>query len=181
MTMTDTKPSEKAVEDFGPKAEPQKEHDWLHTLIGDWSFEGECAMGPGEPAMKSTGVTSVRSLGGLWILCEGTGDAPDGTPVSSLITLGYDPAKSRFVGSFVASCMTHLWVYEGTLDEAGKVLTLDTEGPSFSGDGTMVHYQDIIEIANDDHWILRSRLPGENGEWIQFMTGHYRRKSPQAA
>ena len=177
MSMTETKPAE----DFGPKAEPQKEHEWLHKLIGEWSFEGECVMGPGEPPMKSTGATSVRSLGGIWILCEGTGDAPDGTPVNSIITLGYDPAKKRFVGSFIASCMTHLWIYDGALDGAGKVLTLDAEGPSFTGDSKMVHYQDIIEIENDDHWILKSRMPGEDGKWIQFMTGHYRRKSPQAA
>lgn len=175
MSMTDTKPAEQTAEDFGPKTEPQKEHAWLHRLIGTWSFEGECIMGPDQPPMKSTGTTSIRSLGGIWILCEGAGDAPDGTPVDSIITLGYDPAKKRFVGTFIASCMTHLWVYDGALNSAGKVLTLDAEGPSFAGDGTMVHYQDIIEIDNDDHWILRSRMPGEDDQWIQFMTAHYRR------
>jgi hypothetical protein len=55
------------------------------------------------------------------------------------------------------------------------VLTLDSEGPSFSGDGRS-KYQDIVEIVDDDHWILRSRMPGEDGKWIEFMTGHYRRK-----
>ncbi len=181
MTMTETKSSEQAAELPCPQPEPQKEHDWLHRLIGDWSFEGECVMGPDQPPMKSTGATSVRSLGGIWILCEGTGDAPDGTPVNSIITLGYDPQKKRFVGSFIASCMTHRWIYDGALDDAGKVLTLEAEGPSFTGDGTMVQYQDIIEIETDDHWILKSRMPGEDGQWIQFMTGHYRRKQPQAS
>ena len=74
--------------------------------------------------------------------------------MKSIITLGYDPAKQRFVGSFIASCMTHLWPYEGTLDATGKVLTLDSEGPSFSGDGTTVKYQDIVEIVDDDNWML---------------------------
>jgi hypothetical protein len=40
----------------------------------------------------------------------------------------------------------------------------------------MVHYQDIIEIETDDHWTLKSRMPGEDGKCIQFMTAHYRRK-----
>lgn len=174
--MTETTTGEQAANDTCAMPTPQKEHDWLHRLIGDWNFEGECIMGPGEPPMKSIGETSVQSLGGLWILCDGSGDAPDGTPVNSLITLGYDPQKQRFVGSFVASCMTHLWIYDGSLDAAAKVLTLDTEGPSFSGDGSLVPYQDIIEIESDDHWTLKSRMPGEGGAWFEFMTAHYRRK-----
>lgn len=71
--------------------------------------------------------------------------------------------------------MTHMWTYDGTLDESGKVLTLDTEGPNFSGDGSMAKYQDIIEIVDDNHWILRSRALGDDGKWIPFMEGHYRR------
>jgi hypothetical protein len=94
------------------------------------------------------------------------------------MTLGYDPQKGHFVGSFVASMMTHLWIYErGTLDAAGKVLTLDARGPTFSGDGAMVDYQDIIEWKSDDHRILSSRMRGEDGSWSPvFMTAHYRRK-----
>ena len=157
------------------KADVQKEHLWLQKLNGDWSFEGECMMGPDQPAEKSTGSCTTRSLGGLWTLVEGEGKSPDGTPVKSIITLGYDPAKQRFVGSFIASCMTHLWPYEGTLDATGKVLTLDSEGPSFSGDGTTVKYQDIVEIVDDDNWMLRSRMPDGKGGWIEFMTAHYRR------
>jgi hypothetical protein len=130
-----------------------------------------------EPPTKSTGDAKVRSLNGLWILCEGTGHAPDGVPVNSVITLGYDPQKARFVGSFVASCMTNLWIYEGTLDEAGKVLTLDTEGPGFSDDGSLAPYQDLIETESDDHWTLKSRMRGEDGQWFQFVTAHYRRKA----
>jgi hypothetical protein len=160
-----------------PQAEPQKEHEWLHKLIGDWTSEMECSMGPDQPPMKSTGTESVRSLGGLWTIGEGAGDAPDGTPVKSIMTLGYDPQKQRFVGTFVASVMTHLWSYEGTLDASGKVLTLDTEGPSFTGDGSLAKYQDIIEFVSDDHRILRSRTPGPDGTWIEFMTAHYRRKA----
>ena len=73
--------------------------------------------------------------------------------------------------------MTNIWIYEGMLDAAGKVLTLDTEGPSFSDDGTLAPYQDLIEIESDDHWTLKSRVRGEDGQWFQFVTAHYRRKS----
>jgi hypothetical protein len=159
------------------EAKPQKEHEWLHKLVGEWSAEMECVMGPDQPPTKSTGSEMVRSLGGFWTIGEGQGEAPDGTPVTSIMTLGYAPQKERFVGTFVASMMTHLWVYEGTLDAAGRVLTLDTIGPSFSGDGKMVKYQDIIAFESDDHRTLRSRALGEDGQWGPFfVTANYRRK-----
>ena len=159
------------------EAKPQKEHEWLHKLVGEWSFGGECGMGPDQPPMKSTGTETVRSLGGLWTIGEGKGEMPGGGPMTSIMTLGYDPQKERFVGSFIASMMTHLWPYEGTLDPSGKVLTLDSEGPSFTGDGRTVKYQDIIEWKSDDHRTLSSRAKGDDGKWGPFfMTAHYRRK-----
>jgi hypothetical protein len=157
--------------------EPQKEHQWLQRLVGEWTYEGECNMGPDQPAMKMTGYENVRSLGEFWTIGEGGGDTPDGKPCSTIMTLGFDPGKQRFVGTFIASAMTHLWPYNGTLDSTGKILTLDSEGPSFSGDGSMSRYQDIIEFVSDDHRTLTSRVPGPDGEWITFMSAHYRRKT----
>ena len=48
----------------------------VQKLVGTWSFEGECIMGPDQPAMKSTGSETVRSLGGLWTVGEGEGECP---------------------------------------------------------------------------------------------------------
>lgn len=158
------------------QVEPQAEHKWLQKLVGQWTFEGECVMGPDQPAMKNSGSETVRSVGGLWTLGEGRGEMPSGGEMTSFMTLGYDPAKKKFLGTFIASMMTHLWVYNGTLDAAGKVLTLDTEGPDFSGGPAMVKYQDIIELVSDDHRTLKSRLLGADSKWIDFMTAHYRRK-----
>lgn len=161
------------------ESKPQKEHAWLQQLVGEWTVEMECVMGPDRPPMTSKGTESVRSIGGLWTLGEGKGDNPDGTPVTSFMTLGYDPLKRRFVGTFVASMMTHMWVYEGTLDASGKVLTLDTEGPAMSGEAKMTKYQDIITVVDADHRTLTSRMRGEDGSWTQFMSGSYRRKGRQ--
>jgi hypothetical protein len=155
-------------------AKPQKEHEWLQRLVGEWTSEMTCSMGPDQPEMRSTGQETVRSLGGLWTVGEGQGEAPDGTPVTSLMTFGYDPQKQRFVGTFVASMMTHLWLYEGTLDASGTVLTLDTEGPSMTGEG-MAKYQDVVTMESDDHRVLTSRALGPDGKWTEFMTAHYRR------
>lgn len=164
-----------AGEPTAMKAEPQAGHHWLHKLVGEWTYEADCAMGPGQPRQRSTGSESVRSLGGLWTVGEGQGEMPGGGGATTIMTLGYNPQTKRFVGAFIASMMTHLWIYDGALDAAGHVLTLAAEGPSFAGDGTMAKYRDAIEFKSDDHRVLTSRVLGEDGTWSEFMTAHYRR------
>lgn len=155
---------------------PGKEHQWLQQLVGEWTFEAECQMGPDQPPMISTGTEVVRSLGGLWTVGEGANEMPGGGGIShSIMTLGFDPVSKRFVGSFIASVMTHLWPYNGTLDAAERVLTLDSEGPGFFGDGGNAKYQDMIEIIDENNRTLSSQCLGPDGQWIPFMKSHYRR------
>jgi hypothetical protein len=156
-------------------AEPQAEHKWLEQFVGEWEIEVEGTAVPGQPPEKSTGAETVRSLG-VWVQCDGTMPMPDGRTGKTVMTLGYDPAKKKFVGTFIGSMMTNLWVYEGELDETGRVLTLDAEGPGFSDPGRTAKFKDAIEIVSTDHRILTSRILGDDGRWHQFMTAHYRRK-----
>ncbi len=159
------------------QSEPQKEHTWLQQLVGDWTYETEATMEPGKPPEKCTGTERVRSLGGLWILAEGQGQMPDGAPATMLMTLGYDPERKRFVGTWIGSMMTHLWVYDGGLDAAERVLTLEAEGPSMAVDGKTAKYRDVIEVIGRDHRTLSSHMLGDDGAWTRFMTAHYRRTS----
>lgn len=158
------------------KAEPRKEHQWLQKLVGDWTYEGDCSMGPDQPPSKSRGSETVRSFGGVWVLCEGQGEMPGGGQATMLMTLGYDPQKKRFVGTWIGSMMTYLWVYDGELDPAGNVLTLNAEGPNMAAEGELAKYKDVIELKSDDHRVLTSHMLGDDGKWRQFMTANYRRK-----
>lgn len=156
--------------------EPRQEHGWLERMVGDWTYEGECRMGPDQPPMKISGVETVRSVGGLWMIAEGEAPSPDGSGSSkSVMTLGFDPDRGRFVGTFIASMMTYLWTYDGALEESGRALVLDAEGPAMTGTG-MAKYHDRIEFVDDDHRILSSEMLGDDGRWHQFMATHYYRK-----
>ena len=86
------------------------EHHWLNRLVGDWTYETEAIPVPGEPSIKDGGTEHVRSLDGVWIVCEGHGAMPDGGMATTLMTIGYDAAKARCVGTFVGTMMTTLWV-----------------------------------------------------------------------
>ncbi|AXK38846.1 DUF1579 domain-containing protein [Crenobacter cavernae] len=158
------------------KTEALKEHQWLQQLVGEWTYESEAGMGPGKPSETFAGTESVRSLGGLWVLCEGRGEMPGCGMATTLMTLGYDPQNKRYVGTWVGSMMSYLWVYDGSLDAAQKVLTLNAEGPDFVTEGKLAKYRDEIEIKSEDHRVLTSHVLGDDGNWHRFMTASYRRK-----
>jgi Protein of unknown function (DUF1579) len=158
-------------------APPQKEHQWLQKLVGEWAYEGEATMEPGKPPETFKGTESVRSLGGFWVVAEGRGEMPGGEPATTIMTLGYDPRTKRYVGTFVASMMAHLWVYDGALDARERALSLDAEGPGMAPDAPMASYRDVIEFESDDHRVLTSQTLGEDGQWHRFMTAHYRRRT----
>jgi hypothetical protein len=160
--------------------EPEEQHRWLQKLVGTWTVQEEfCPGSPDAEAQqsegKTTGTETVRSLGELWVLAEGQGEMPGGGPAATLMTLGYDPRTGRFVGTWIGSMMTHLWVYDGELDAEQRVLTLEAEGPDFEAEGKLARYRDVIEVRSDDHRVLASYLLADDGEWRRFMTAHYRR------
>jgi len=99
---------------------------------------------------------------------------PGGGPAAWMMTLGYDPQRERYVGTWIGSTMTHLWVYEGQLDEAGKTLALEAEGPGMTP-GSTARYRDVIELVSDDQRTLTSCVLGDDGEWHRFMRAVYRR------
>lgn len=155
---------------------PAKEHAWLKKLVGEWTFDAVCPGGPnGEGAMKHSGRESVRMLGDLWVLGEGSGQMPDGSPARMLLTLGFDPRKGKYVGSWIGSMMANMFVYEGTLSSDGKSLPLETDGPSFTDPAKTDRYRDEITFVSDTHRTLRSSVKGPDGTWQEFMKADYKR------
>ena len=130
-------------------------------------------MGPGKPPVKSKGTESVRSLGGFWSVSEMKGECL-GVKVTGLMTVGYDPQKKKYVGTWVCSMSDWLCKYEGTA--AGKVLTLECEGPSPADPAKTSKMRDVIEIKDKDTKVLKSFLQTEDGKWVPFMTMTSRRK-----
>lgn len=156
------------------KVDPLREHQLLHRLIGEWTYDS--AGHPDKPETKAGGREIVRSVGGVWVIAEGEGQMPGGAPASSVMTLGYDDQKKRYVGTWIGSMMTNLWVYDGFMDAEGKTLTLEAEGPSMADAGTTAKYRDIIEFVSDEVRLLKGTVLGHDGEWQHFMTTTYTRK-----
>lgn len=160
-------------------AKPQAEHQWLDKLIGDWETEAECEMGPGQEPFKGKGTETVRSLGGLWVIADGKGEMPGGGMAEMVLTLGYDPEKKRYTGTWVGSMMTILWIYDGEVESDGKTLSLYSRGPKMTetgfGEGTAL-YRERISFKTDDHRTWTSEIQGEDGKWTTIMKAQHRRK-----
>lgn len=143
--------------------------------MGEWDSEMEAIAGPGQPAMKCKGTLSARSLGGFWVVAEIKTDM-GGKPMVGVQALGYDPKTKKYVGTWVDSMTAHMWKYEGTLDDSGKILTLEAEGPNFMLEGKTSKYRDVYEIKSKDEVKTSSSMQGEDGKWISFMSGTSKRK-----
>ncbi|MBX3437027.1 MAG: DUF1579 domain-containing protein [Planctomycetaceae bacterium] len=167
------------AQDIPELPQPQKEHAWLERFVGEWTSTAEAKMGPGEPKFESTGTQKARMLGGFWMISEGEAAMMDVT-IHSILTVGYDPAKKQYIGTWTDSCNDHLWHYTGKVSEDGRTLTLDARGPNFAAPGTSANYRETIEFQNDDHYTFSSSVELEEGKWFTFMTAQYHRK-PSAA
>ena len=146
-----------------------EQHVWLEQLVGEWKSSSEVAKEPGGEATTWEFEESIRSIGGLWVVSEGKAEN-DGTHFTSLMTLGYDPNKEAFVGSWVDTMQTTMWIYTGQLDETQRILTLEAEGPGFEDPSKTALYRDQIELVSPDHKRIISSMLGEDGAWTTYMT-----------
>ena len=154
---------------------PEKEHEWLQRFEGEWTTEAKASMGPDLPPVECQGTISSRMIGGRWIINEMHGEAM-GTPMTGVQTIGYDPQRKKYVGTWIDSMTNHLWHYEGTVDADGKTLTLEADGPNMMAEGKTTKFRDSYEFQSPDTIITTSSMLGEDGQWITFMTGKSTRK-----
>ena len=152
------------AQDLPTMSGAEEEHEWLKKFVGEWDLVSEGQGSQGEAVMKSS------MLGQLWIVNASDMEV-NGQKMKSIQMIGYDPKKKKYVGIWADSMVNHMWHYEGTLDEAGKKLTLETEGPSMTGDGTMANYRDAYEFKDDNTIIATSSMQGEDGKWTVLMEG----------
>jgi hypothetical protein len=149
--------------------EPVKEHEWLKQFVGEWEQEITVTMFPGQPPLKMKGSETARMLGGFWVIGEGKGEML-GMPFSNILTIGYDPEKKKYVGTWVDSSGSYLWKYEGSVDATGKILTLNTEGPNPMKEGQTAKYKETTEFKSKDQRVFTSSILGEDGKWTTVVT-----------
>lgn len=151
---------------------PTPEHAWVQQLVGEWEVEGECFMEPGQPPVKSKGRETSRAIGEFWAQSRYEGEVL-GKPFTGVFTLGYDPEQKQYLATWTDSMTATLWQYRGTLDAAGKVLVLETEGKC-PGDGQLRRFRETIELVDRDHRTFTSEVEVD-GQWVRCVRFVYTR------
>jgi hypothetical protein len=159
---------------FAQAPEPQTEHAWLKQLVGEWEYDTEACLEAGKPPVKITGTEQVRMVGGFWAISEYSAKLSD-SPFTGILTLGFDGEKKKYVGTWIDSMNSYLLHYEGTVDTAGKSLTLLTEGPDPAAPGKRCKFKEVIEVKDRDHKVVTTSMQGDDGKWVPLMTINYRR------
>jgi hypothetical protein len=154
---------------------PEKEHQWLKQFVGQWNTTSKGSMGPDQPPMECSGTISSRMLGEFWVVNEMKADVME-TTMTGIQSIGYDPAKKKYVGTWIDSMGHHLWTYEGNVDQTGSKLTLEAEGPNSMAGGKTTQFRDTYEFKSADHILVTSSMLGEDGKWTTFMTGEAKRR-----
>jgi len=155
---------------------PTPAHKWLNQLVGEWKTEST-AQSPDGETFKCEGTATATSLGGFWVIIT-IDNQMDGTTMRGVMTVGYDPKSKKYIGTWVDSMTSYLWKYEGSVDEAGKVLTLGAPGPNMLDPTSdkQLNFRDVFEIKGKDHLVLSGSVEAEPGKWTTFMTMNFERK-----
>ena len=160
-------------EKLGP---PVKQHELLKKFEGQWTTTGKAAATEGQPAVETKGSIKSRMLGKFWVVSDMSAEM-SGTKFQALQTIGYDPQKQQYTGTWVDSMMNHMWHYEGRYEESANRLILEAEGPSFDAPGKTAKYRDIYEFKSPGHIVTKSEVR-QGDKWITFMTGEAKRTKP---
>jgi hypothetical protein len=127
---------------------PGKEHEFLKQLEGKWDVTGKILVDPANPMEIKGTESSKMDLGGFWLRSHFKGEFL-GQKIEGRSDTGYSPVKKKYVGTWIDSMMPHLFVMEGTADEAGKVITFTGEGFD-PATGKPAKEKWVIEIKDAD-------------------------------
>ncbi len=157
----------------GPVTAPQKDGTFLQRIAGEWAYDIDTSSGPGQPPQKFSGTEQVRTVG-PWAVLESHHQV-QGHPFTGILTVGARSGGKGYVGTWICSDSDALVQYEGTLDDTGRVLTLETKGPDAKDPAKETRYRDVIELIDADHKQITSTIEID-GKWVTYLTGHYRRR-----
>jgi Protein of unknown function (DUF1579) len=151
-----------------PAPTPGPEHEKLKKLFeGDW----EATVNIMGNEMKAT--TSYKMiLGGFWLRESFTGEF-GGMKFEGRGTTGYDPAKKKYIATWIDSASPSLIMLEGSFDQDDKVFTETGEGFGPDGKAGKLKTTYVFKDGNAIDYTMYRVADGKDQEIMKIT---YKRK-----
>jgi hypothetical protein len=157
-----------------PMPTPGPEHEVFKAEVGTWDAVVEITPAPGAPAMKSAGVeVNTVGCGGLCLIsdfkAEMMGTAFEGHGIAT-----WDPAKKKYVGTWMDSMSTGLSASESTYDPAAKKWSGWMEGPDMTG--RIARSRTVVEWRDANTRVFTMHSTGPDGKEVEALRITYTRR-----
>jgi hypothetical protein len=171
-TLQDKPAAPKAgAEAMPPMPKPGPEHQLLKDDVGTWDAMVEMLEGPPSPPSKGVEINTL--LGGLWLVSDFKSDMM-GMAFQGHGTSGWDPARKKYVGTWVDSMAWGIHNLEGTYNPATKTLTSVMEGPDATGKMTKMRTTSVW--TGKDTRVFTMYATGKDGKEAPTMRIKYTRR-----
>ena len=150
---------------------PSAEHADLLKAAGIWHVKGRFFMAPDAPPMETTGVETVGSVGGFWVVGRYESEF-FGAPFHGRGTAGYDAWKKVYVSTWVDSMSPSMISLTGT--KVGNVLTMEGDGVDPSS-GAPCRYK-TVESIEENTRVFTMYLVMPDGSDLRIMELTYTRR-----
>jgi hypothetical protein len=156
---------------------PGAEHKALAARAGTWDAVIEM-VGEDGKVQTTKGVSEMKvACGGLWLIDDFTADMM-GMKFEGHGSTGYDPAKGKYVGTWIDSWSTGVMAMEGTYDAAKKQLTMI--GTGTGPDGKPMKHRMVTTDKDANTSVFEMYGDMGDGKETKFMTITYTRRAPKA-
>jgi hypothetical protein len=152
-----------------PMPTPGPEHAMLGKDVGTWDATVEMFM-PGAPPSVSKGTEVVTMMGGFWQLTEFKSEMM-GQPFEGRGAMSYDPAKKKFVGTWVDTLAPAYYTVEGIYDPAARTMTALMDGPDQTGGVSKT--RETTEWKDANHRVFTMYAP--DGKTVAMRISYQRR------
>lgn len=129
----------------GPQ-QPVEEHKMLKAEVGTWKAEMKMWMPGTEEPLIAQGQEVNKMMGDFWVMSDFSASIM-GQPFEGKATLGYDPVKKKYIGTWCDNMNAHMSFMEGTYDKATKTMTMMVTGTG--PDGKPSKGKNVIENKDD--------------------------------
>ena len=134
-------------------AAPTTDHELLNPFVGTFNAEVKIWMGAGEPSITTGTMTNTWDLDGRFIYHVYKGDSsPDPTPFPNFEGRGFwgfNKHTQKYEGVWIDTASTIMQYEAGTVDEGGKVWTM--QGEMTGPDGCVSVKRSVTTLTDNDH------------------------------